>query len=602
MDAVLKDELKERNEIPTAFKWNLEAMYESDAAWEGDFSKLQPLVEKMKNYKGRLTTGAADLLDALELDDEIGLLAENLFVYARMRRDEDNRNTTYQAMTDRCIGMLSELSASLSFIAPELMLLTEEQIDTYITECPALATYEFSLKNSLRRKAHILSEGEERIMGLMSAVTHASSDTFTLFNNADIKFREIEDENGNMTELTHGNYSTFMESTSRDVRKNAFKAMYEPYISNINTIAAMFSYDTKTDAVLSKIRNYPSSIEASLFADNVPLSVYDNLISTVHDNLHNLHRYVKLRKKILNLDEMNMYDIYVPLAEKKEKYISYDEAVEMMCEALSVMGDEYIANVRKAVSERWIDVYENKGKTSGAYSFGTYSSYPYILLNYKGLLKDVFTLVHEMGHSMHSYYTRASQPYVYGGHSIFTAEVASTVNENLLAKYLLKNADSDMRKELLNHYLDGFKGTLFRQTMFAEFERWTHEEVDAGGVLTAESMCGYYKNLNEKYYGSAIVSDPEIAYEWARIPHFYNAFYVYKYATGYSAAAAIAGNILGSDGENAVRKYMGFLKSGDSNHPIELLKIAGPDMSSKEPIEQAMVLFTDLLDEFESLI
>lgn len=597
--------IRERSEIPQKFKWNLEAMYESDEAWEADFARLPSLVDELRTYRGRLTASAGNLLSALKLQDQLGILADNLFVYARMRRDEDNRNTVYQAMTDRCMGLLSEVAAELSFIAPELTEMTEEQLTKYIRELAELAQYEFAIRDSLRGKPHVLSESEERVMGLMSAITSASDDTFTMFNNADIKFDKIEDENGELIELTHGNFAKFMESKNRNVREKAFKAMYKPYISNINTVSTMFSYNCKTDSVVSKIRNYPSAIEASLFSDNVPVSVYSNLISTVEANLDQLHRYVSLRKKILNLDEMHMYDIYVPLAENDEEYISYEKAVEIMCDALSVMGDEYIANVKKAVSERWIDVFENTGKTGGAYSFGTYTSHPYILLNHKGLLNDVFTLVHEMGHSMHSYYTRKTQPYVYGGHSIFTAEVASIVNENLLIKHLLKTADGNLRRYLLNHYLDSFKGTLFRQTMFAEFERWTHEVVDGGGVLTAESMCEKYKSLNEKYYGTDIISDKEISYEWARIPHFYNAFYVYKYATGFSAASAISADILadgGNGGNEAVKNYIEFLKSGNSDHPIELLKIAGLNMESKEPIEKAMGLFKSLLDEFESLI
>lgn len=602
----LKNEaIRERSEIPQKLKWNLEAMYESDEAWEADFARLPSLVEELRTYKGRLTANAGNLLSALRLQDQLGILADNLFVYARMRRDEDNRKPEYQAMTDRCMGLLSEVAAELSFIAPELTEMSEERLAAYIRELGELARYEFAIKDSLRRKAHVLNESEERIMGLMSAITPASDDTFTMFNNADIKFDEIRDENGEFIELTHGNFAKFMESKDRSVRETAFKAMYRPYISNINTVSTMFSYNCKTDSVVSKIRNYPSSIEAALFSDNVPVSVYSNLIATVEANLDQLHRYVSLRKKILNLDEMHMYDIYVPLAENDEEYISYEKAVEIMCDALSVMGNEYISNVKKAVAERWIDVFENTGKTGGAYSFGTYTSYPYILLNHKGLLKDVFTLVHEMGHSMHSYYTRNAQPYVYGGHSIFTAEVASTVNENLLIKHLLNSADGNLRKYLLNHYLDSFKGTLFRQTMFAEFERRTHEIVDGGGVLTAESMCEEYRSLNEKYYGPDIISDNEISYEWARIPHFYNAFYVYKYATGFSAASAIAADILASDADAAgaaVKNYIEFLKSGNSDHPIELLKIAGLNMESKEPIEKAMRLFTSLLDEFESLI
>ena len=436
----------------------------------------------------------------------------------------------------------------------------------------------------------------------MSEVTGATNDIFTMLNNADIKFGTVTGEDGQPVEVTHGSYIKLMESHDRDVRKAAYNAMYDSYKELINTIASCYNYNTKTDVVGSRIRKYESARAAALSGDNIPGEVYDNLVAVVNEYLPVLHRYVALRKKMLGLDKMYMYDMYVPLIELPKNDIPYEKALDMMRTALAPLGSEYISKMNEGISQGWIDVYENRGKTSGAYSFGSYDSYPYILLNYTDTLKDVFTIIHEMGHSMHSRYTRDNQPYIYGSHSIFTAEVASTVNESLLMKHLLNNeTDTEMRKYLLNLYLEEFRTTLFRQTMFAEFEDMTHKAIEDGQVLTAEGMCEQYEALNAKYYGDAVEKDDTIKYEWARIPHFYNAFYVYKYATGYSAATAISNRIL-TEGEPARDAYIEFLKTGESDYPIELLKIAGVDMSSPEPVRKAMQTFESLLDEFEKLI
>ena len=471
----------------------------------------------------------------------------------------------------------------------------------FVDKEPGLEEYRFAIKDTFRQKAHILSQPEENIMAQMSEVTGATNDIFTMLNNADMKFPEITDEDGDKVAVTHGNYITFMESHDRGVRKAAYEAMYDPYKSLINTIATCYNYNTKSDVINARIRKYESARAAALSGDNIPGEVYDNLVNVVNKNLPTMHRYVELRKEMLGLDKMYMYDMYVPLIQLPKKQVPYEEGLDIMRAGLSPLGQEYIDRMNEGISQGWIDVYENKGKTSGAYSFGSYDSYPYILLNYTDTLKDVFTIVHEMGHSMHSSYTRQYQPYIYGSHSIFTAEVASTVNESLLMRYLLdKETDLEMRRYLLNMHLEEFRTTLFRQTMFAEFEDMTHRAIESGQVLTADSMCQQYEELNAKYYGTAVEKDDTIKYEWARIPHFYNAFYVYKYATGYSAATAISNKIL-TDGEPARKAYIEFLKTGESDYPIQLLKIAGVDMSSPEPVEKAMETFNSLLDEFEKL-
>jgi len=519
-----------------------------------------------------------------------------------MKRDEDNRQPKYQAMADNCNTLIAKISASLSFFTPELLEIPESTLKSYISQEDGLHTYEFSILDTLRLKEHVLTKPEENIMAQFSEITGATNDIFTMLNNADIKFGNVTDEDGDIVELTHGKYSGFMESHDRRVRKEAFENMYDAFKKQINTIAATYNYNTKTDIVTSRIRKYESPLHAALSGDNIPVSVYDNLITAVNNNLNTLHKYMALRKKALKLDELHMYDVYVPLVEIPKKNIPYETAIDMMEAGLSPLGGDYISKMKAGLSEGWVDVYENEGKTSGAYSFGSYDSMPYILMNYEGKLKDVFTLAHEMGHSMHSKYTRSAQPFIYGGHSIFTAEVASTVNESLLIKYMLNNEKGpDMRKYLLNMHIEEFRTTLFRQTMFAEFERITHRAAADGEALTAEWLCDEYEKLNRKYFGESVAADDEIRYEWARIPHFYSAFYVYKYATGFSAAAAISSDIL-AGGEEKQTAYIEFLKSGESNHPIELLKIAGVDMSTQEPVDLAMKTFENLVDEFEKLV
>lgn len=596
-------ELKTRDQIDSKYKWNIEAMIPDESVISGELETIKKEAEAYgEDFAGRLTESADTLLAAFQKRDDIWRRLEKIYVYARMRRDENNAETKYQAMADQCNSVIAAVSASMAFFTPELLSASEETILAYIDAAPGLEIYRFAICDTMRQKAHILTQAEENILAQMSEITGATNDIFTMLNNADIKFGTIINEDGDETEVTHGNFIKFMESHDRDVRENAYNAVYDAYKELINTIASAYNYNTKTDVVSARIRKYESARAAALSGDNIPAEVYDNLVAEVHKNLPAMHRYVELRKKLLGVDKLYMYDMYVPLIKLPETSVSFEEGLDIMRDALQPLGEEYLTKMNKGIEEGWIDVYENKGKTSGAYSFGCYDSYPYILLNYTDTLKDVFTIIHEMGHSMHSRYTRDEQPYIYGSHSIFTAEVASTVNESLLMQHLLRTEDEkEMRKYLLNMHLEEFRTTLFRQTMFAEFEDITHKTIESGETLTAEWMCQQYEDLNAQYYGSAVEKDDVIRYEWARIPHFYNAFYVYKYATGYSAATAISKKIL-TEGKPAAQDYIRFLKTGESDHPIELLKIAGVDMSSPLPVQQAMETFNQLLDEFESLL
>lgn len=594
--------LKQRDQIAKEYKWDLEAMYPDELQWEKDVEECVQAAEAFKRFEGRVCESSDTLADALEEKDAIWQKLEHAFVYAAMRKDEDNRVNKYQSMDDKCGSAVAKASAAMSFFAPELLAADDSTILGFIDENPRLSLYRFALEDALREKKHVLSAAEENLLAQLSEVTGATNDIFKMLNNADLTFGTVVDEDGDTVNLTHGNYIMFMESHNRDVRKAAFTNMYEAYKALINTIATTYNYNTKNDVVSARIRKYDSARQAALSAGNIPEEVYDNLISVVHEYLPVLHRYIELRKKVLGVDELKMYDIYVPLVKLPKKEIPYSEALKMMQEGLAPLGEEYLAQVDRGTKDGWIDVYENQGKTSGAYSFGAYDSKPYILLNYTDTLKDVFTIVHEMGHSMHSYYTRKTQPFAYGDHSIFTAEVASTVNESLLMHHLLDSEkDTEMRKYLINYYIEEFRTTLFRQTMFAEFEMLTHKEIENGGVLTADRLCDVYDELNKQYFGPALSEDEYIKYEWARIPHFYNAFYVYQYATGYSAATAISARIL-AEGEPARKAYIEFLKSGSSDYPVELLKLAGVDMSSPEPIRMAMETFKGLVDELEKLL
>lgn len=597
--------IKTRDDIDDKFKWNIEDMYPNHDLWQRDVDTSLAMSSEFIKLKGKIIDSAQSLFDAFTARDAIWQKIEKAFVYSRMRRDEDNRNELYQGMCDKAQSAISKINANMSFFTPELLESSKDVIDEFIDQLPQLSQYKFLIDDMFREKEHSLSQKEENILAQMGELMSATNNIFTMLNNADLTFGQITDKNGESIEITHGNYISYMENQDKNVRKQAYEAMYTSYKNLINTISTTYNFNTKTDAVYAKIRKYPSSRAAALSSDNIDEVVYDNLISVVEKNLPTMHKYMAIRKKMLGLETLNMTDVYVPLVKIPQnptsipgEKLNFQQAVDIMCEALAPLGEKYVSDVKAGVSAGWIDVYENQGKTSGAYSFGSYDSMPYILLNFASSLKDVFTLVHEMGHSMHSFYTRATQPYTYGDHSIFTAEVASTVNENLLVKYLLsKEENTEMRKYLINYHIEEFRTTVFRQTMFAEFEKWSHEQIEKGEPLTAQSMCAYYLKLNQKYFGNEVEMDDLIQYEWARIPHFYNAFYVYKYATGYSAAAAISDIILNEGPDD----YLKFLTTGSSNHPIPLLKIAGVDMSGKEPIERAMKVFRSLVEQLDEL-
>lgn len=594
--------LKSRSEIPGDYKWRLEDIFPSDQAWEDEFKRAEKLLERAVEFQEHLGDSAEILLACFEWMDEIGQSIGEIYTYARMRRDEDNREARYQALTDRAGSLSVRIGSALAFVVPEILALPEGKLKEFSKENSRMKLYDHALGDILRKREHVLSPAEEKLLAQMGEIADAPSTIFGMANNADIKFPTIKNEHGVEVELTKGNFIQFMESENRGVRQEAFETLYGTYQKQINTWAAILNSSIKGDVFFAKARQYPSAIESSLDDDKVPLTVYNSLIDTVREFLPEMHRYVKLRKKALGLDELHMYDIYVPIVSEVKMKITYQEAVQMCLEGLNPLGPEYQKVLEEGFNSHWIDVYENQGKTSGAYSWGTYNSHPYVLLNHQDTLDSMFTIAHEMGHSLHTYFSNRIQPHIYAGYKIFVAEVASTLNEALVMEHLLKTTeDPKLLAYLLNHYLEQFRGTVFRQTMFAEFERKTHAMVEAGEALTADILSNVYLELNKDYYGSNVVVDPQIAIEWARIPHFYNAFYVYKYATGFSAATALAGKIL-TEGEPAVKRYLEFLSSGSSDYPIELLRKAGVDMETPVPVREALQVFKSLVDRLEELI
>lgn len=597
----IQEKLPSREEIPSKFKWRLEDIYASDALWEQDFQKLQHQIDGIQAYKGRLGESAQVLLEALQFEENLLQLNEKLYAYARMRRDEDNTNSTYQALTDRAESLSARAHAAVSFIMPEILALPEGTLSVFRQAEPGLELYGFAFDEIMRRKEHTLSVDEEKLLAQVAEVAEAPANIFKMLNNADITFEAIEGEQGTKVEVTHGRYIRLMESRDRRVRRAAFNSMYRSYRNLKNTLAAAISANVKRNIFYARVRKYSSALQAALFGDNINPEVYDNLIATVRQNNAAMHRYVKLRRNMLGLDELHMYDLYTPLVKDVEWVITYEEAVETVKKALAPLGADYGTVLARGLSGGWVDVYENKGKTSGAYSWGPYGSHPYILLNYQNNLNNLFTLAHELGHAMHSYYAYQEQPYTYAHYKIFTAEVASTVNECLLMNYLLKTVtDPDKKQYLLNHYLEQFRGTVFRQTMFAEFEKLIHARAEEGDALTPELLSGLYHQLNVDYYGPEIVVDPEIDWEWARIPHFYRSFYVYKYATGFSAAVSLSEQIL-QEGEPAVARYLNFLKSGGLGYPLDQLKQAGVDLSTPRPVQEGLKLFAALLGQMGEL-
>lgn len=595
-------ELPTRDKVPESEKWNLEAIYENVEAWEKDFAKVKELIPEVVAFKGKLGESSETLYRALRKQDELTMTLNKLYAYAHMKADEDTANATFQALYDRVRGLGALVGSKLSFIVPEILAIDEEKLKGFIEENDDLKLYRHALEEITRQRPHVLDEEKEALLAEASEVLNAPANTFGMLNNADMEFPKIKDENGDEVVVSHGRYLTLIKSGDRNVREAAFKAMFGTYERYKNTFASTLGSAIKRDNFYARIRNYPSARHAALDANNIPVEVYDNLVKTVNEHLPLLHRYVQLRRRVLGLDDLHMYDLYVPLVKDVDMRVSYEEAKEIVLKGLAPLGEEYLNIVREGFDNRWIDVRETKNKRSGAYSSGTYGTMPYILLNWSDDINDVFTLAHELGHSLHSYYTRANQPYPYADYSIFVAEVASTCNEALLNEYLLRETNDKRRKlYLLNNQLEGFRGTVFRQTMFAEFEQIAHEKAAEGVALTAETLSSIYYDLNKKYFGDGMTIDPEIAIEWARIPHFYNNFYVYQYATGYSAAAALSQQIL-NEGAPAVERYKSFLSAGSSDYPIEVLKRAGVDMTSPEPIRQAFKVFENVLNEMEALI
>ncbi|WP_369406121.1 oligoendopeptidase F [Alicyclobacillus kakegawensis] len=591
-----------RDEIDEQYKWHLEDMYPSLQAWEKEAEQVRQMTSQLRGMKGTVTESPHKLLEALRLQDQIGERLARLYAFARMRRDEDNANATYQALTDKATALWVETEEARSYFVPEVLAMDEGTLRQWVDAEAELGLYRFVIEEILREKPHVLSGEEEQILAAMGEVGDAPSQIFTMFNNADIRFPKVRDDDGQEVELTHGRYLQFLESRNREVREGAFRAMYETYGKHRNTLAAIYGASVKKDVFYARVRRYPSAREMALFADDVPVSVYDNLIEAVHEALPALHKYLSLRKRVLGLNELHLYDLYTPIVAEVDMKVPYEEAVETVLEAVSVLGSDYRRTAENGVKGGWVDVYETRGKTSGAYSWGAYGVHPFILLNYRDTLDNMFTLAHELGHAMHTHYSHSAQPYVYSSYTIFVAEVASTLNENLLLHHLLAQTDDvKQRAYLLNHQLETIRGTLFRQTMFAEFEKLTHEHVEAGEALTPEWLCDTYYRLNEQFFGAVCVVDKDIALEWSRIPHFYTPFYVYKYATGLSAATALAQKILNEGGE-AVSRYIEFLKSGGSDHPIPLLRKAGVDMESPEPVRSTLELFSRRVDELEGLL
>lgn len=581
--------------------WCLEDMFESDDFWEEEFGRLQRMIFQYEDFEGTLGESADSLLEYLKFNDETNLLMERLYVYANMRYHQDMANSMYQEFAARAQKLMVEMSGASAFAEPEILEITTEKINVFFNENPELETYKRYISEILRGKNHTLDKKTETILAKSRQMANAAENIFSMYNGADIKFPSITTEEGEEIEITHGNFVPLLESTDREVRKAAFEGVYETYGKMRNTLAATFAANLDQANFYAQVRKFSSAREMYLYGSNIPESVYDNLIETVHKNMDKMHKYVSLRKKILDVSELHMYDLYTPIAKAPDTKYSFEAAKDIVLEGLAPMGEEYIKVLEEGFDNRWIDVYENEGKRSGAYSWGAYGTHPYVLMNYHGTLDHVFTLAHEMGHAIHSYYSDANQPYVNAGYKIFVAEVASTCNESLLIQHLLKiTEDEEEKTYLINHFLEQFKGTLYRQTMFAEFEKIAHSMVQNGEGVTADRLCGIYYNLNKEYFGDDIVIDKEIELEWARIPHFYNPFYVYQYATGLSAAIALSKRIL-EEGKPAVEDYMKFLTGGSSQEPIELLKIAGVDMTSSEPIETALELFGNLLEELQKI-
>lgn len=593
-----EERIPKRSEVPEQFKWALEDIYATDEKWAEDLQKLKVMPERIAAFKGRLSESADTLYDFMQLSDEISVLCDSLGNYAQRRSDEDTANAKYQGFLGQLMNAYVAVNSAGSFETPEIISIVEDKLQKFYEDKPELKLYKRALDKLRRKKAHILSEAEEKILALTGEMGQSPENIYSMFSDADLRFPDAVDKDGKAHQVTHGSYIPLVQSEDRVLRKSAFESMYGTFDKFRNTCAATLSAQIKAVNFYAKARRYDSSLEAALDGTEVPVSVYKNLIEAVHDNMHYMYDYVALRKKLLGVDELHFYDLYTPVVPDADMKITFEEAKETVLKALAPMGEDYLAILKEGFENRWIDVYENEGKTSGAYSAGA-RVHPYVLLNHKDTLNCMFTLAHEMGHAIHSYLSNKNQPVVYSDYVIFVAEVASTCNEALLMQYLLKNTeDKKQRAYLINYFLEQFRTTLYRQTMFAEFELKINEMVAAGESLTAEGLNELYGQLNKLYFGDGIVLDDEIKLEWARIPHFYYDYYVYQYATGYSAAIALSQRIL-KYGEPAVKDYIGFLKGGCSTDPISLLKGAGVDMATTQPINEALAMFGELVKEME---
>lgn len=595
-------EVKDRKDIEVKDTWNLESIYANNELWEEDYAALEKDAAEFAKLKGAIEADVSKIPAVLDAYYGLHRRLSKLSVYARMRFDQDTTDSTYQTMSAKIGSLGVKIGAASAFVEPEILSYSKEQLEAAEKENERTAYYGRKIEEMLRGQEHTLDAEKEELLAAAGDMAEAPDDIFSVLMNADMKYPDIVLEDGTHLPLTNSTYISYMESPDRAVREGAFKTLYGQIASLKNTFAAIYRGNLKQAKFYAQSRKYSSARAMYLADSNVPESVYDNLLSAVHEALPMMYRYVAVRKKVLGVDKLHMYDVYTPIVAAQNQTYEFEQAKQMVLEALKPMGEDYLSHAREGLENRWIDIYPNKGKKGGAYSWGCYDSQPFILLNYTKNLDSVFTLIHEMGHSIHSYYSRTAQDYAYSDYKIFVAEVASTCNECLLMHDLLeKTTDKEQRKYLLNHYLDSFKGTLFRQTMFAEFEKNAHDYCAQGKPLTAEALSQMYLELNQKYFGPDMEKDEEIAYEWMRIPHFYTPFYVYQYATGYSAAVALSAKIL-KEGKPAVDAYMSFLKGGESKDPIDLLKMAGVDMTTEKPVADALALFGELVTELETLV
>ncbi|MGE0614664.1 MAG: oligoendopeptidase F [Bacteriovoracia bacterium] len=593
--------MKDRKNIPTEQTWNLASIYANDAEWEADLLTLDPILNDLLQYRGKLGQGAEKLARAFQLRDDLGRKMNKIYVYAHLHADQDTTNAHYMGLQGRIQTKAVQIGAALSWMDPEILALSSTTIAEY-SKAAALKPFARALELLLRQKPHTLSEKEENLLTQASDPLSSIHKAFGMLNNADMRFPNTKDDQGKSVELTHGNYIKFLDNPNRDVRKQAFEALFSAYGAHKHTFAAILEGQTKMHVFHARTKNFKSSLEASLFDDNVPKSVYDSLVATVRGHLPLFHRYIRLRKRLLQLDHLDMYDLYVPIVKDFKLNVPFETARGWITDAFKVMGEDYTKVVESAFRDRWIDVHESRGKRSGAYSSGCYDTMPFILMNYQDNLNSAFTLAHELGHSLHSYYSRKTQPHTTASYRIFVAEVASTTNEALLHHHLLKSTtDPKFRAYLLNHFCEEFRGTVFRQTMFAEFERMIHAKVEAGVSLTPDELCQAYYQLNADYYGPDVQADRRIELEWARIPHLYYGFYVYKYATGFSAAQAFSSRILAGD-RKAIDAYQRFLCAGGSKDPLDILIDAGVDLRGPQPIVDALKNFEAAVTELEKLL